>query len=123
MDYEFKSEKRNLIVIIRGELDHHYADILRQKIDAELMGVRFKNVIFDFTGLTFMDSSGIGMVMGRHRNVTHLGGKIMIVCENKTVTDRYGRSVPDGIERILEMSGIFRIIERYGTVADAVAHA
>lgn len=121
MEYEFRAVKQNLIVIVKGELDHHNADILRKKIDTELLSVRFKNIIFDFSGLTFMDSSGIGMVMGRYKNVNHLGGRIYIVCDDKTVLDRYGRNVPDGIERVLELSGVFKLIERYKTVEDALA--
>ena len=120
MEYELRANKQTLIVSVRGELDHHYADMIRQKIDGELLSVRFKNLVFDFSGLTFMDSSGIGMVMGRYKNVSHLGGKVFIVCESKTVTDRYGRNVPDGIERILEMSGVFKIIKRCESVDDAL---
>lgn len=120
MEYEIQTEKQSLIVKVRGELDHHYADILRKKIDAELLSVRVRNVIFDFSGLTFMDSSGIGMLMGRYKTVRHLGGEIRIVCAEKTATDRYGRSVPDGIERILDMSGVFRFIRRCATVEEAL---
>lgn len=121
LEYEMRAEKQNLIVKVKGELDHHYADMLRKKIDAELVSVRFKNVIFDFSGLTFMDSSGIGMLMGRYKTVRHLGGGIKIVCTRKNETDRYGRNVPDGIERILDMSGVFRFIGRYATVEEALA--
>ena len=120
MEYELKAAGNSLVVTVRGELDHHCADIVRKKIDRELMSVRFKNLIFDFSGLTFMDSSGIGMVMGRYKNVSHLGGKVIIVCGNKTAPDRYGREMPDGIERILEMSGIFKIIERCDSVEVAL---
>lgn len=120
MDFELKEKKQTLIVSLKGELDHHYSDFIRKKIDGEMMSVRFKNLIFDFSELTFMDSSGIGMVMGRYKNITHLGGKVSIVCKNKTKTDRYGRDVPDGIERLLDMSGIFKIIKRYGSVDEAL---
>lgn len=98
MEYEMRAERQSLIVNVKGELDHHYADMLRKKIDSELLSVQFRNVIFDFTELSFMDSSGIGMLMGRYKIVKHLGGKIEIVCGLKESVDRYGRSVSGGVD-------------------------
>lgn len=110
-----------LIVKIIGELDHHYADAARQRIDRELMKIQTRHVIFDFSELSFMDSSGIGMLMGRYKTVRHLGGQAGIVLCDSDEHDRYGMPVPSSIERILDMSGVFRCMERYKDLNSAVA--
>ena len=72
----------NLILHISEELDH------------------VKNIVFDFDGMTFMDSSGIGMVMGRYKKMGYLGGNV------------YVTGVGKGIDRIFSMSGLYKIIQK-----------
>jgi len=91
-----------------GELDQHYADIARKKMDNEIFKSTTKNVIFDIRGLSFMDSSGIGIIAGRYKNISSLKGKTAIVSSNPQ------------INKILEMSGIFKIIPLVSTVEEAV---
>lgn len=91
----------NLIVKLKGELDHHTSEEIRKKIDKHFNGSNVSNIIMDLNELTFMDSSGIGLIMGRYRNAVDKKGKLIIVCENST------------IKRILDMSGLLKIIELY----------
>jgi len=85
-------------VTIIGELDHHSAEYIRQKIDSEIIKSTTKNIIFDFSKLEFMDSSGIGVIMGRFRNIQKLNGKMAAV------------NVSSRIQRILDMSGLSKIL-------------
>ena len=56
-----------LIASLEGELDHHSAQYVRQKIDSELMKSSNRDMILDFSKVSFMDSSGIGVVIGRYK--------------------------------------------------------
>lgn len=109
MQVKFSTKGTTLIVNISGELDHHYAEYVRQKIDNEIIKTTIRNLIFDFTGLGFMDSSGIGVIAGRYRNIQKLDGKAAIVSNNQQ------------INRILEMSGIFKIMPVYSSLDLAVS--
>ena len=90
---------RNFLWIeVPEELDQHVADIMRKKCEIILMDQRRKYVVFDFSNTQFMDSGGVGMIMGRYRQVKPYGGKVYIY--------RPGRR----ILRILEISGLMRIV-------------
>ncbi len=108
MKFELARSGNLLIVQVAGELDHHFADEIRMRIDAEIMKPPVRNILFDFNRLSFMDSSGIGMIMGRYKKIKALGGKAWIICNNPNAT------------RILEMSGVFKFIEKCRDVHDAV---
>ena len=108
LDIKFSNKGTTLVVNLAGELDHHYSEYARQKIDGEIMKASTRNVVFDFSRLGFMDSSGIGVIAGRYKNISKLNGKAAIVCRNPQ------------INRILEMSGIFRLIPSYERLEDAV---
>jgi stage II sporulation protein AA (anti-sigma F factor antagonist) len=101
LQIKFYNRGTTLIANIVGELDHHSAEYIRQKIDNEMIKSTNKNIIFDFSKLSFMDSSGIGVIMGRYKNIQRLNGKIAIVNTNIQ------------IDRILEMAGIKKIIPVY----------
>ena len=108
MKFELARSGNLLIVQVAGELDHHFADEIRMRIDAEIMKPPIRNILFDFNRLSFMDSSGIGMIMGRYKKIKALGGKAWIICNNPNAT------------RILEMSGVFKFIEKCRDVHDGV---
>ncbi|MGN1080967.1 MAG: anti-sigma factor antagonist [Acutalibacteraceae bacterium] len=63
---------------ICGEIDHHIAKELRDEIDKSIETYRPELLILDFRDVTFMDSSGIGLVMGRYKKVREYGGKTEI---------------------------------------------
>ena len=80
---EYKKESRTLILRVTEEIDQCIADKIRRKLDNEIEIYSPKKVIFDFGGMEFMDSSGIGMVLGRYKLVKMLGGNFEIVNVNK----------------------------------------
>jgi len=90
-----------LILHISEELDHHMAMQVSKTVDTQIEKGNLKTLIFDFTGMTFMDSSGIGMVMGRYKKMNYLGGKT------------YVAGVHEAVDRIFSMSGLYRIISKY----------
>lgn len=98
MELSISGKYRTLVIKLNGDLDHHSAGKLRERIDRELERTGAINAAFDFTHVSFMDSSGIGLIMGRYKIVHALGGKIVI----------YGLS--DNVRRIIEMSGINKLV-------------
>ncbi|WP_246552373.1 anti-sigma F factor antagonist [Vallitalea pronyensis] len=100
--------KRNLIVHVSEELDHHNAEIIRNKIDKIVVKENIKCVIFDFSHTKFMDSSGIGVIIGRYKNIKNRGGNVVVA------------SVGPRMDRIFNMSGLYRIINRYENVKEAL---
>ena len=78
MQLELTREGANLTAHLIGELDHHTAADLRQKIDAAVLACRPRRLIIDLSRLTFMDSSGIGLIMGRHRLMLSLEGDLRL---------------------------------------------
>lgn len=100
--------KKTLIVKLKGELDHHNSETTRNKIDRYFVEKGLDNIILDLTEITFMDSSGIGLIMGRYKNTVSKKGKLIVVNNNSY------------IDRILKMSGILKIIELYPTLDDAI---
>ena len=96
MELTISGKYRALIARLSGELDHHIAGHVRDAVDRELERTGAINVAFDFRRVTFMDSSGIGMVMGRYKKVAALGGQVVIFGASETV------------RRIMRMSGLDR---------------
>lgn len=94
MQLEFEMNKTELIAKISGELDHHIAKDLREKIDLKLATGVYNVLIFDFSELDFMDSSGIAVIMGRVKNMEAISGKVKIKITN------------ENIEKILKIAGI-----------------
>ena len=72
-------EDDTVTALLSGEIDHHNAPAVRAIIDTYIDKAQPKKLILDFGGVSFMDSSGIGLVMGRYKNVFSYGGKIEIV--------------------------------------------
>jgi stage II sporulation protein AA (anti-sigma F factor antagonist) len=89
---------KNLIVRLKGELDHHTAINFRQVVEKELEKDITKNLILNMENLTFMDSSGIGAILGRYKQVKAKGGQV-IICG----LGRHNK-------KILEMGGLLKII-------------
>lgn len=95
---EFLIKKNILIVRLFGELDHHEAKQLREKWQTVLNDNDINHIIINFEQVTFMDSSGLGVILGRYKEVLQLGGE-MVIC-----------SVNPSIKRLFEMSGILKIV-------------
>lgn len=97
-------------LVIHGinELDHHEAIRLRKRSDSLISSNGIKYLIFDFDGVDFMDSSGIGLIMGRYKQVIFIGGKAA-VC-----------NVGENVNRIFSVSGLYKIIEKYPGLEEAL---
>ena len=67
-----------LIIYISQDLDHHAVDILREQSDRLIDAGNIRHIIFDFTENDFMDSSGIGLIMGRYKKIRPMGGEIFV---------------------------------------------
>ncbi len=107
MEIIFSVTGNILIAELLGELDHHAAESARDKIDKALDNYGTKRLIFDFTKVSFMDSSGIGMILGRYRKMGQNEGNIAICGCSKTVRS------------ILNMAGVFSIIDYFDTKEEA----
>jgi len=92
-------DENTVIFALGGEIDHHKASSLRTELDDMIIQQRPKMLVFDFSNVSFMDSSGIGLVLGRYRLMNSLGGKTEIIGTTKN------------IRRLFEMSGVNKIID------------
>lgn len=95
----YEREKRVLILKITEELDHHTVEKIRRKADYEIERYIPRKVILDFNQVTFMDSAGIGLILGRYKNINILGGKLELT------------NVSQQVIKILNMSGLSKLIE------------
>lgn len=87
-----------LCVRVGGELDHHTAVNLKDQITEEITKSNIRNLIINLEELHFMDSSGIGVLLGRYNQIKDQGGRMVLCC-----------ALP-AIVKLLEMSGIFKIM-------------
>ena len=78
-DVSLKLSGKSVTAFLSGEIDHHSAADLRQKIDEAVLGAEPKKLTLDFGGVTFMDSSGIGLVMGRYKLIEDTDCRFSVV--------------------------------------------
>lgn len=97
MQLELTRESGVLTAALIGELDHHAAADLRQRIDAAVLACRPQRLNIDLTRLTFMDSSGIGLIMGRYRLMGSLSGKVRVTGANPRM------------ERMIRLAGLDKL--------------
>ena len=76
-----------------GEIDHHAAQTLRREIDAQVDDRLPELLTLDFSGVTFMDSSGVGLILGRGRHVSALGGRLTVQNPPRAVRRMHGATV------------------------------
>lgn len=96
--YEVRGE--NLLIFLPEELDHHNAKVITEQSDWYIISNQIKNIIFNFKRTNFMDSSGIGVIMGRYKLIKSLGGEI-------TVTN-----INQSIDRIFTISGLYKLVNK-----------
>lgn len=78
-DFEWKEgEGGTLLIGIRGEIDHHTAVALRTEIDALLFAHRPRRLVLELSAVSFMDSSGLGLIMGRYGILREMGGELIL---------------------------------------------
>lgn len=98
-----------LCIRLEGELDHHTADELREKVNRVMDEQMVQHILLNLGNLTFMDSSGLGVILGRYKRISGLGGE-MVVC-----------SISPAVRRLFELSGMFKIL-RLETDEDYALH-
>ena len=99
MAVKISSTPVRVTIEISGEIDHHNAAALRYEADEAIQTYLTPNVRLDFGNVTFMDSSGIGLIMGRYARMQKLGGVLKL----KNPSDR--------VERICKLAGLERIVD------------
>ncbi len=108
MEIKIEVIEKFLVVNLYGEIDHHNVGEIREKLDKELEESKLMKLIFNFKDINFMDSSGIGMVIGRYRILQSKGGSVYVTNLSKEVY------------RIFEISGLFKIINNYDTIYQCI---
>lgn len=101
MEVKYSLAGETLVFFLNGELDEHYAKGVKDYIETILAkNVRAKRIVFNMAGLSFMDSTGIGMLLGRYKKLKKQGCECYI--EAPTVS----------VEKVLELSGIYEIMPK-----------
>ncbi len=95
-----KSKGSAVLVQLMGELDHHSAKEVKDQLELYLRDSNVKDLILDFEQLRFMDSSGIGVLIGRYNTLKKRNGQMAVVNVNKQV------------DKIMTISGLYRIIKK-----------
>lgn len=97
MSVKILEEENRTVAVLSGEIDHHTAKILRTEIDFALRENQPHELILDFSDVDFMDSSGIGLVMGRYKLMQELDGKVTV------------KNPSAHIRKVMRLSGIDRL--------------
>ena len=87
-----------IISRLTGEIDHHSAHWLRMDIDTAIQDRSPKELLLDFSEVSFMDSSGVGLVMGRYKNMKERGGRVVLA------------NMPEYIEKVMNLAGMDRLL-------------
>lgn len=98
MESKFYDKDKLLVFKIKEEIDDCSVQKIRRRADYEIERYMPRKVVFDFDSVTFMDSAGIGMVIGRYKQTAMLGGKMALA------------NLTESVRKIFEMSGVLRLI-------------
>ena len=98
MESQYLKKDKQLIFKINEDIDECVAQKIRRKLDNEIERYMPRKVVFDFDSVTFMDSAGIGLIIGRYKLINMIGGELKIA------------NVNTQIQKIFEMSGLLRLI-------------
>lgn len=90
----FRQNGKTLTALLSGEIDHHGAAQLRTALDDRIAAASPAILTLDFSAVTFMDSAGIGLILGRHKLISALGGVVVV------------QKAPKDIRRTLSVAGI-----------------
>ena len=98
VDFKTSETKDNLIIVrLKGDLDHHVANEIKDEVDNFIITKRINRIAFDFRNVGFMDSSGIGLIMGRYKKIKAMEGEIFV------------SNLGISIQRIFKLYGLFKI--------------
>ena len=93
-----ESSGTKLVVHIPVELDHHYTEEIRKEVDLRIREEPIQELEFDFSKTVFMDSAGIGMILGRYKIMRALDGQVIL------------KHMSRQVKRVLSLSGIQKVI-------------
>ena len=96
---DFKVIDHCLMIRLPEEIDHHKSAYISDNADKFILKEEVNHVVFDFENTRFMDSSGIGIILGRYKKISCFGGKVFAIHADKQ------------IQRILYVSGLNKIVE------------
>ena len=96
-DVKFTEARENLIAALECDIDHHTARLMREKIDKMLFERRPSVLILDFSSVVFMDSSGLGLIMGRVECATAIGARVIL------------RGMSPALTKLVHLCGIDRL--------------
>lgn len=99
MNVDIKTEGNYAVALLSGEIDHHNAKEIREELDKFIISNQPKELAIDFGDISFMDSSGIGLIMGRYKLISECGGRLIV------------KNPQQYIKRVLKISGIERIVK------------
>lgn len=94
----FSKKEECLIAFLSGELDHCAAQEMREMMESEIRKTRARRLHLDFSQVSFMDSSGVGLLIGRYRTMAALGGRVT------------AGGLHPPVDRLFHMAGLHRII-------------
>ena len=97
---KFNNQSEEFVIYLDGEIDHCRAELLRDVVDKTLAEISGKRVVFDMRGVEFMDSSGIGFLIGRYKYAIAHGCIVSV------------RNSAPHVDKVLEMAGIYKIIRK-----------
>lgn len=99
---EYEMRRQTLIVRLESELDQHAAAGMRGQLDRLLQDRRVQHLVLDLKKLKFMDSSGIGFIIGRYKLMARRGGSVAVINADRRM------------DRIFEMAGLYQLVDREG---------
>ena len=94
MEIRARDTDRELLLELSGELDHHGARNALREVEMAIDASLPRTLTLDFSGVTFMDSSGVGLILGRGRHIRALGGRLTV------------QNPPAAIRRMLDLARI-----------------
>ncbi|HIX99324.1 anti-sigma factor antagonist [Faecalicatena contorta] len=98
---KYQVQENCLTIFLPEDVDHHNAEEIKREADRLIDREHIRYIIFDFADTGFMDSSGIGVIMGRYKKVYMMGGEVWAVHTNERM------------KKILTMSGVMKIMQIY----------
>lgn len=109
LQVEYQQIEKVLVVRLKGELDHHTTGLIRAQLEEKINQEGITHLILNLKDLSFMDSSGLGVLLGRYKQLAAKQGE-MVIC-----------SAGPTISRILDLAGIFKIITLKETEEEALS--
>jgi stage II sporulation protein AA (anti-sigma F factor antagonist) len=100
MELKTKKDGKKLYIFLKGELDEYAASVIRPRLDSLIESENMLEVIYDLSGLTFADSTGIGLLIGRYKKLKARGISVYI------------KNISPHIEKIFKMTGLFEIMPK-----------